>query len=113
MNDAVIDWKLTSRFLSDMAHKYGVGLATPSADNGFQLVGAQGFLPVGGLERRFSKLTPKGIRRWLWEVRYDPVWREPGVLVYVERENPTSWVGQVGRIGSPESEDAIVFTEAA
>jgi hypothetical protein len=40
------------------------------------------------------------------------VWKEPGVLVYVERESPTSWVGKVGRVGSPESEDAIVFTEA-
>jgi hypothetical protein len=109
----VTDWKRTSRFLSDMAHKYGVGLSTPSAENGFGLVGVQGFLPVGGLERRFDRLTPKGIRRWLWDVRYDPVWREHDVLVYVERESPTSWVGQVGRVGSPDAEEAIVFTEAA
>jgi len=33
--------------------------------------------------------------------------------VYVERKSPTSWVGKVGRIGSPEAEDAIVFTENA
>jgi hypothetical protein len=46
-------------------------------------------------------------------VRYDPVWREPDVLVYVEREDPTSWMGRVGRVGSPDLEDAIVFTEVA
>lgn len=106
------DWKAMSRFLSDMAHKFGVGLVTPAVENGFGLVGGKGFLPVGQLDREFSKLTPKGIRRWLWEVRYDPVWRERDVLVYVERKSPTSWVGKVGRIGSPEAEDAIVFTEA-
>ncbi len=107
------DWKATSRFLSDMAHKYGVGLVTPEAENGFGLVGDRGFVPVSALDRKFTKLTPKGIRRWLWEVRYDPVWREPDVLVYVEREDPTSWTGRVGRVGSPDLEDAIVFTEAA
>lgn len=107
------DWKAMSRFLSDMAHKFGVGLVTPAVENGFGLVGGKGFLPVGQLDREFSKLTPKGIRRWLWEVRYDPVWRESDVLVYVERKSPTSWVGKVGRIGSPEAEDAIVFTENA
>ena len=107
------DGKLMSRFLSDMAHKYGVGLSTPAAQNGFRQVGEKGFLPVDELERKFSKLTPKGIRRWLWEARYNPVWQEPDVLVYVERESPTSWIGMVGRVGSPDAEDAIVFTEAA
>lgn len=102
-----------SRFLSDMAHKFGVGLVTPTVQNGFGLVGSRGFLPVGELDRKFSKMTPKQIRRWLWEVRYNPVWQEPDVLVYVERESPTSWVGKVGRVGSPDAEDAIVFTEAA
>lgn len=102
-----------SRFLSDMAHKFGVGLVTPTVQNGFGLVGGRGFLPVVELDRKFSKMTPKQIRRWLWEVRYNPVWQEPDVLVYVERESPTSWVGKVGRVGSPDAEDAIVFTEAA
>lgn len=107
------DWKAMSRFLSDMAHKYGVGLATPAAENGFGMVGDRGFLPVQELECEFGRLTPKRIRRWLWESRYNPVWQESDVLVYVERESPTSWVGMVGRVGSPDAEDAIVFTEAA
>jgi hypothetical protein len=96
-----------------MAHKFGVALVTPEAENGFGLVGDCAFVELPSLGRSFAKVTPKQLRRWLWEVRYDPVWKEPGVLVYVERESPTSWVGKVGRVGSPESEDAIVFTEAA
>lgn len=107
------DWKLASRFLSDMAHKYGVGLATPSAENGFQVVGDRGFLPVAELDHDFSKLTPKAIRRWLWESRYNPVWHESEVLVYVERESPTSWKGRVGVPGPADAEQAIVFTEDA
>ena len=99
--------------LSYMAHKFGVALVTPAAENGFGLVGDRAFIEVPSLARTFGKVTPKQIRRWLWEVRYDPVWKESGVLVYVERESPTSWHGKVGRVGSPESEDAIVFTEAA
>jgi len=96
-----------------MAHKFGVALSTPGAENGFGLVGDRGFIEVPGLGREFSKLTPKRLRGWLWEVRADPVWREPDVLVYIERQSPTSWVGKVGRVGSPDAEDAIVFTEAA
>ncbi len=107
------DWKAASRMLSYMAHKFGVALVTPAAENGFGLVGDRAFIEVPSLARTFGKVTPKQIRRWLWEVRYDPVWKESGVLVYVERESPTSWQGKVGRVGSPESEDAIVFTEAA
>jgi len=107
------DWKQTSHFLTYMAHKFGAALSTPDARNGFQLVGAQGFVPVDGLDCKFAKMTPKAVRRWLWEVRYNPVWAEPDVLVYIERESPTSWVGKVGRMGSPDAENAIVFTEAA
>lgn len=109
----MIDWKLTSRYLSDMAHKYGVALATPDSRNGFQLVGANAFVGEPGLDCRFTKLTPKCIRRWLWENRHEPVFGRPDVLVYIERESPTGWVGMVGRVGSPDAEDAIVFTEAA
>lgn len=105
------DWKATSRFLSDMAHKFGVGLVTPDCRNGFGLVGGKALVVQSRMDRRMEKLTPKGIRRWLWEVRYDPVWRDPNVLVYVEREDPTGWVGHVGLVGSPQSESAIVFTE--
>lgn len=107
------DWKAASHLLSYMAHKFGVALVTPDAENGFGLVGDRAFVESPGLGRSFGKVTPKHLRRWLWEVRYDPVWKEPGVLVYVERESPTSWVGKVGRVGSPDADDAIVFTEAA
>jgi hypothetical protein len=107
------DWKLTSRFLSDMAHKFGVGLATPHGDNGFQLVGDQAFVEVPELRHQFDRVTPKVIRRWLWEVRYNPVWQDDGVLVMVEQEDPTGWVGRVGRVGSPDLDESIVFTEVA
>jgi hypothetical protein len=106
------DWKETSHFLTFMAHKFGIGMSTPDAENGFQILGSNGLLVKPELDRKFSKMTPKQIRRWLWDVRYDPVWQEADVLVYVERESPTSWVGRVGRIGSPDDEQAIVFTEA-
>jgi hypothetical protein len=109
----VNDWKTMSRFLSDMAHKFGVGLSTPDCQNGFGLVGGKAFVEEPGLECKFTMLTPKRIRRWLWEARYNPVWKEPGVLVYVEREDPTGWVGRVGRVGDPAHEQAIVFTETA
>lgn len=107
------DWKLTSRFLSDMAHKFGVALSTPEGENGFQLVGSNAFVWDPALECRFSKLTPKRIRRWLWENRRAPAFEQPGVLVYIERESPTSWVGRVGGVGDASAETAIVFTEAA
>lgn len=109
----MIDWKLTSRYLSDMAHKYGVALATPDSRNGFQLVGANAFVGEPGLDCRFTKLTPKRIRRWLWEHRHAPVFGNPDTLVYIERESPTSWTGQVGGVGSPSDATAIVFTEDA
>lgn len=107
------DWKLMSRYLSDMAHKFGVALSTPDADNGFRLVGSNSFVYDPRLDCRFTKLTPKAIRRWLWENRHDPLFGRPDVLVYIERESPTSWIGKVGGVGSPEAETAIVFTEAA
>jgi hypothetical protein len=108
----VIDWKQTSHFLTYMAHKFGAALSTPDSRNGFQLVGSQAFVPVEGLDHKFNKVTPKSVRRWLWEVRYNPIWRDPDVLVYIERESPTSWWGRVGKVGSPDHEQAIVFTEA-
>jgi hypothetical protein len=107
------DWKVTSHMVTEMAHKFGVALSSLEGENGFGLVGCQGFVVKPELDRKFEKMTPKTVRRWLWEVRYDPVWREPGVLVYVERESPTSWVGHVGRIAPPDDERAIVFTEVA
>jgi hypothetical protein len=109
----VTDWKTTSHFLTYMAHKFGVALSTPDARNGFQLVGSRGFVVQPELDRKFERMTPKAVRRWLWEVRYNSVWHEPDVMVYVERESPTSWTGRVGVIGSPEDEHAIVFTEDA
>jgi hypothetical protein len=106
------NWKDTSHLLTYMAHKFGVALCTPEAQNGFQLVGSNAFVPAPGLDRQFDRLTPKSVRRWLWEVRYNPVWQEPGVLVYVERESPTSWNGKVGLVGPVESENGIVFEES-
>jgi len=105
------NWKDTSHLLTYMAHKFGVALCTPEAENGFQLVGSGAFVPTPGLDRQFDRLTPKSVRRWLWEVRYNPVWQEPGVLVYVERESPTSWNGKVGLVGSSEIDNAITFEE--
>lgn len=106
------DWKRTSRFLSDMAHKFGVGMATPDCQNGFGLVGDQAFVPVVQLDRSFTKLTPKGIRRWLWEVRTDPVWHKRNVLVYIERADPTGWNGKIGLVGDVAEENGIVFQES-
>jgi hypothetical protein len=94
-----------------MAHKFGVALSTTDAQNGFQLVGSGAFVPQPELDCQFTRLTPKSVRRWLWEVRHNPVWQQPGVLVYIERESPTSWSGKVGLVGSPEIETAIVFEE--
>ena len=105
------NWKTTSHFLTYMAHKFGVALSTTDAQNGFQLVGSNAFVPQPELDCQFTRLTPKGVRRWLWEVRHNPVWQQPGVLVYIERESPTSWNGKVGFVGSPEIETAIVFEE--
>ena len=104
-------WKETSRLLSDMTHKFGIGLSTPDAENGFQLVGDQAFVELADLSRRFDRVTPKEIRRWLWEIRYNPVWEDPDVLVMVEREDPTGWVGRIGQVGSPDADTAIIFTE--
>ena len=105
------DWKAASHLLSYMAHKFGVALVTPEAENGFGLVGDRAFVELPSLGRSFAKVTPKQLRRWLWEVRYDPVWKEPGVLVYVERESPTSWNGKGGLVGSSEIDNAITFEE--
>jgi hypothetical protein len=105
------DWKQTSHFLTYMAHKFGVALSTPDARNGFQLVGSNGFITLPVLDRKFDRMTPKAVRRWLWEVRYNPIWQEPDVMVYVERESPTSWTGKVGIVGSSRAKNAIVFTE--
>ena len=87
------DWKTTSQFLTYMAHKFGVALSTTDARNGFQLVGGKAFVSQPDLDRHFDRMTPKAVRRWLWEVRYNPVWRESDVMVYIERESPTSWLG--------------------
>jgi hypothetical protein len=106
------DWKVTSHLITSMAHKFGVALSTLEGQNAFRMVGSNGLVVKPELDRKFTKMTPKQVRRWLWEVRYDPVWREDDVLVYVERESPTSWVGRVGRIGPPDAAQAIVFTEA-
>ena len=105
------NWKDTSHLLTYMAHKFGVALSTTDAQNGFQLVGSGAFVPTPGLDRQFDRLTPKGVRRWLWEVRNNPVWQQPGVLVYIERESPTSWNGKVGLVGSSEIDNAITFEE--
>ena len=105
------DWKTTSQFLTYMAHKFGVALSTTDARNGFQLVGSRAFVEVPGLERHFDRVTPKVVRRWMWEVRYNPVWKDPNTLVYIERESPTSWWGKVGKVGRPEDDRAVVFTE--
>lgn len=105
------DWKQTSHFLTYMAHKFGAALSTPDARNGFELVGERAFVGVPGLERRFDRMTPKTIRRWLWDLRYDPVWKDPDALVYVEREDPTGWCGRIGHVGPADDEHAIVFTE--
>jgi hypothetical protein len=107
------DWKRMSHLLSYMAHKFGVGLSTPQAENGFQRLGKLAYIEVPGLGREFGKMTPKQLRAWLWEVRHDPVFKEQDVLIYVERQSPTSWRGSVGRAGSPDHEDAIVFTEVS
>ena len=105
------DWKTTSQFLTYMAHKFGVALSTTDARNGFQLVGGKAFVSQPDLDRHFDRMTPKAVRRWLWEVRYNPVWRESDVMVYIERESPTSWLGKVGRVGDRAAEHAIVFKE--
>jgi hypothetical protein len=107
------DWKTISQFLTYMAHKFGLGLSTLTCENGFGLVGDKAFVERPELGRQFGKMTPKVIRRWLWDLRYDPVWREPGVMVYVERESPTSWKGKIGTVGDPANEHAIVFSEAS
>lgn len=109
----MMDWKKTSHVLSEMSNRFGVALSTLDARNGFQVVGSNGLVLHQNLSRRLEKPTPKRIRRWLWEVRYDPVWREPGVLLFVQKEDPTGWVGHVGRIAPPDDERAIVFTEVA
>ena len=111
LENLMSNWKGTSHLLTYMAHKFGVALCTPEAENGFQLVGSNAFVPAPGLDRQFDRLTPKSVRRWLWEVRHNPVWQEPGVLVYVERESPTSWNGKVGLVGSSEIDNAITFEE--
>ena len=49
-----------------MSHKFGIGLSTPDAENGLQLVGDQAFVELTDLSHRFDRVTPKEIRRWLW-----------------------------------------------
>jgi hypothetical protein len=111
LENPMSNWKTTSHFLTYMAHKFGVALCTPEAENGFQLVGSNAFVPHPELDCQFTRLTPKSVRRWLWEVRHNPVWQQPGVLVYIERESPTSWSGKVGLVGSSDLDNAIVFEE--
>ena len=107
------DWKRTSHVLSEMSNKFGVALSTLDAQNGFQVVGSNGIVLHQNLSRKLDKATPKRIRRWLWEVRYDPVWQEPGVLLFLQKDEPTGWVGHVARLAPADDDRAIVFTETA
>lgn len=107
------DWKACVRLLLDQAVKDGVGIVTPAGEDGFRVVGSGGFRPEPGTETPFPKEpTPKELRRWLWENRRRPFWKEDAPLVLLERTPEGAWKGMLGRpVPDDGHPDTIVFVE--
>lgn len=97
------DWKQISRLLADMHNEHGKGAVTLEGDNAFAKAVDEdrAFYNLGSPQRDVEwgarELTPKMIRRWLWDLRKDEVLQRPNVFAWTAWDEEKS-VGGLGAL---------------
>ena len=102
-------WKQISKLLAEMHNDHGRSAVTMGGENAFakavdsELSFKQ--LPDEHLIISWDdkELTPKMIRRWMWDIRRDKALKEDNVFVWTV-QNEDSSVGGFGTLVEPDEE---------
>tara|TARA_R110002051_G_scaffold173655_3_gene243961 strand:+ start:1993 stop:2352 length:360 start_codon:yes stop_codon:yes gene_type:complete len=106
------DWKQISKLLAEMHNEYGKGAVTLEGENAFSkaVEENQVFYDLGSPQRHMEweeeTLTPKMIRKWLWELRKDDILERKDVFAWTVWEEDKS-VGGLGALVADELNDIL------
>lgn len=116
------NWKAAVGYACDLVERTGFALVTPEAENAmYECLGSgRMFYDCGTPGRRFSSASPtrKAVRRWLWGIRHEGVWKRRDPAFMIVRGKDGTWNCTVGVLVpvalSPILDPAttVEFTEA-